>query len=74
VITTELPTDEVIVEDILISEGVNVEEGRLLENAKKSLEQEFATEKDVKYVKELIKCLNNIEDKAKLQSLLTEFY
>ena len=53
---------------------ISVEEGRkVLENAKKSLEQEFATEKDVKYVKELIKCLNNIEDKAKHQSLLTEF-
>ncbi|CAJ0643879.1 2824_t:CDS:2 [Entrophospora sp. SA101] len=35
---------------------ISVEEGRkVLENAKKSLEQEFATEKDVKYVKELIK-------------------
>jgi hypothetical protein len=93
VITTELPTDEDIVEDILVSEGVHVEEedvseeseeepvisieeGRkVLENAKKFLEQqEFATEKDIKYVKELIKRLNSFENKAKRQSLLTEFY
>ncbi|CAJ0843322.1 10462_t:CDS:2, partial [Entrophospora sp. SA101] len=84
VIMTELPTDEDIVEDILISEGVHVEEedvseeseeesvmsikeGRkVLENAKKFLEQqEFATEKDIKYVKELIKRLNSFEDKTK---------
>ncbi|CAJ0637481.1 14257_t:CDS:2 [Entrophospora sp. SA101] len=50
VITTELPTDEDIVEDILISEVMSIKEGRkVLENAKKFLEQqEFATEKDIK--------------------------
>ena len=94
--TTELPTDENIIEDILISEGVwqpedvemeeeeemsdkepiiSMEEGKkALEITKKFLEQqEFATEKDVRYVNELIKCLNSSVDKAKRQSLLTEF-
>ena len=96
IITTELPTDESIVEDILISEGVlqledvemeveeemseeesviSIEEGRkAFETAKRFLEQqEFATKKDVKYVNELIKRLNSSVDKAKRQSLLTEF-
>ncbi|CAJ0637395.1 12777_t:CDS:1, partial [Entrophospora sp. SA101] len=36
-------------------------------------QQEFATEKDVRYVNELIKRLNSSVDKAKRQSLLTEF-
>jgi len=34
-------------------------------------QQEFATEKDVKYVNELVKHLNSSVDKAKHQSLLT---
>ncbi|CAJ0638004.1 3116_t:CDS:2 [Entrophospora sp. SA101] len=68
--TTELPTDENIIEDILISE----EGKKVLEITKKFLEQqEFATEKDVRYVNELIKRLNSSVDKAKRQSLLTEF-
>nr|CAG8637931.1 11996_t:CDS:2 [Entrophospora candida] len=96
IITTELPTDENIVEGILILEGVlqpedvemeeegemnekesviSIERGRkALETAKSFLEQqEFATKKDVKYVSELIKHLNSSVDKAKRQSLLTEF-
>ena len=34
-------------------------------------QQEFATEKDVKYVNELVKHLNSSLDKVKHQSLLT---
>ena len=34
-------------------------------------QQEFATEKDVKYVNELLKHLNSSLDKVKHQSLLT---
>ncbi|CAJ0633194.1 7309_t:CDS:2 [Entrophospora sp. SA101] len=68
--TTELPTDKNIIEDILISK----EGKKVLEITKKFLEQqEFATEKDVRYVNELIKRLNSSVDKAKRQSLLTEF-
>ena len=36
-------------------------------------QQEFATEKNVKYVNELVKHLNSSVDKAKCQSLLTKF-
>ncbi|CAJ0644692.1 11567_t:CDS:2 [Entrophospora sp. SA101] len=45
-----------------------MEEGKkVLEITKKFLEQqEFATEKDVRYVNELIKRLNSSVDKAKL--------
>ena len=94
-ISASLPTEEEILEEFLVDEGVlqqmqvHIEEdsseaeeeiistkvGRqALETVKKFLEQrEFTTEEDIRYVRDIIRRLDESVEKSKRQTLLTEY-
>jgi len=89
--SAELPTEEEILEEFLVAEGISQQEevhieeeeeetisiniGReALETAKQFLEQrEFTTEEDIKYIRDIIRRLDESVEKSKLQTLLTEY-
>jgi len=93
-ISSELPTEEEILEEFLAAEGISQQEqvhiedsseeeeetisiniGReALETAKKFLEQRgFMTEEDIKYIRNIIRRLDESVQKSKRQTLLTEY-
>jgi len=94
-ISANVPTEEEILEELLVAEGVSqqtlvqieedsnneeevsisVQAGRqALETAKKFLEQrEFTTESDMKYMRSLIRRLDESVEKLKRQTSLTEY-
>ena len=93
-VSAELPTDEELVEEILLAEGVlhptqvdmedsseeeeasiSVKVGReALVTARKFLEQrEFTTESDIRYIRNIIKRLDEAVEMSKRQTSLMEF-
>src|SRR5438128_5996251 len=93
-VSAELPTDEELVEEILLAEGVlhptqvdmedssekeeasiSVKVGReALVTVRKFLEQrEFMTESDIRYIHNIIKCLDEAVEMSKRQMSLMEF-